>query len=625
MAAAVHGALGGHSFHPTPSLTNSFDSAPDSEYLVFLPNSVSGVHNHKKAFQSIASAKIRSRPNSVLFHVPSQATLAMVLAQRGVLARLLDVITWDEFYTLTLVSQGVRWSLWNTASKEIVLSRFVPSFHLALRWRDYRLWQDNIPMSFGDLERSIVSFETPLHQYPMHALSVLSTEVPTPEQDVMTQRCQKLALAHSRIVLLLQSMVHSSLLPPRSELDEPGWKLNIAQPGLRELTFPAPLSYFGPQVTERPKLEPRRNSGGSPAKAKLVHHQKSPSMPSSPVTDDHRRLTNRRNLAQGGKRLSVFGNGGSRVPPPPPLQQPPSLQYYSGTWRRGLTRSSASDEDILQPPKRRFLSVNASSDSSLGSDPTQSSGATSTPPSTSPHDLHMATSRTRAPIVRVFVPCSVLCDETIALCEEQLIDEGLWEHLSVGDIVCNFGYVPSLNDDEDEGSPVSMHRSEEHRRWLIFTGDRLVVFDPMDPPPLQDALSLPSPFYYSHILPPFSNTKFRLTLPPFKPHFTLSHQTSTIYSPHSAAGQVRVKKYVWLATVDASNHPTTGDGWRGMWVLQGEGTKEGKQALIDSLKGGVQGERLWEIVREKSGGGKLWLRLVASLSQSHSPHFRSLL
>lgn len=168
MAAAVHGA---HSFHPTPSLSNSFESAPDSEYLVFLPNSVSGVHNQRKAFQSIASAKIRSRTNSVLFNVPSQATLAMILAQRGVLARLLDVITWEEFYTLTLVSQGVRWSLWNTASKEIVLSRFVQSFHLALRWRDYRLWQDNIPMSFGDLERSsesqfLFSIDHTAHQLP---------------------------------------------------------------------------------------------------------------------------------------------------------------------------------------------------------------------------------------------------------------------------------------------------------------------------------------------------------------------------------------------------------------------------------------------------------------------------
>ena len=51
-----------------------------------------------------------------------------------------------------------------------------------------------------------------------------------------------------------------------------------------------------------------------------------------------------------------------------------------------------------------------------------------------------------------------------------------------------------------------------------------------------------------------------------------------------------------------------GDGWFGEWILEGEGTREGKQVLLDALSGCDMGVREWELVREKSGGGKLWLK-----------------
>ena len=56
-----------------------------------------------------------------------------------------------------------------------------------------------------------------------------------------------------------------------------------------------------------------------------------------------------------------------------------------------------------------------------------------------------------------------------------------------------------------------------------------------------------------------------------------------------------------------------GRGWCGEWVLEAPGTREGRAALLDALAGapvgpGLRRRGLWEVVREKSGVGRLWLR-----------------
>lgn len=450
-------------------------------------------------------------------------------------------------------------------------------------------------------------------------MSVLSSDFPSLEQTEFTLYLQQLNRVHSRAVLFLQNMVHSSSQLLISDLDEPRVKTsNSPQSGLRELTFPAPLSYF--------------DSSHSKSLDKASRHSLS-----APVTDDtaslpavtdkkstlhttrsrHSRKWGSESAADGlstnkfarrASRLSIFGGNANRPPLPPPASEPESMRLYSGSWRR--TRSNFAslpeDEGILRPPNRRFLVSRYSSDSSLGSSPTPPSvQQSSTPSSSSPLDLLAAVSRTRAPVLRVFVPCSRLTEDVIAACEDQLIDEGLWEHLSAGDIVCNFGYVPPLEETEEESS---RNPGSDNRRWLIYTGEQLVIYYPTDPTPIPDALSLPSPFYYTHILPPFTNPHFRLTLPPFKAHYTLTNLTTTIQSPHS--GYTRVNTYAWLASLDAHSHSAMSDGWRGEWVLQGEGTREGKVALQNALRGGQSGEHEYEIVIEKSGNGRLWLRCV---------------
>ncbi len=49
--------------------------------------------------------------------------------------------------------------------------------------------------------------------------------------------------------------------------------------------------------------------------------------------------------------------------------------------------------------------------------------------------------------------------------------------------------------------------------------------------------------------------------------------------------------------MDASlPHVAVSSGWAGEWVLQGEGTREGKKELQRLVKGGPSALRTWEIV-----------------------------
>ena len=513
----------------------------------------------------------------------------------------------------------------------------------------------------------------------MHALSVLSSDLPSWDQMQTTKRLQAFSQAHSRAVLLLQSMVHSSSLPAPSELDDPRWKLsNAAQTsGLRELAFPAPLSYFDPNnAPKRRKSKNKHPQSHVPQSSPsvLTRQRVANSVVSNADGGKHRKweldsavtqASPARNNTQRSRRtsrISFFG-GQNRPPPPPPSSEPESLRLYSGSWKRGGHLVSASttttdEERVLRPPNRRFVTSTYSSETSLGSSPTQSTSLQgSTPSNSSPHDLLAATSRTRAPILRVFVPCSHLTEDVIASCEDQLIEDGLWDHLSVGDVVCNFGYVPPIEDSDfpglgsngsatgDSSGSQSNSNGKDDRRWLIYTGDRLTIYIPSLPVPIPDALTLPSPFYYSHILPPLANPRFILRLPPLyeSARYALTKLTSVVVSPQSCSGYARVRTFAWLASVDArgwfgngtapapaaavnglngngvndknqSVPPLMSNGWRGEWVLQGEGTREGRQFLQKALKYGSVTPAEWEIVRDKSGSGKLWLRYVPSVS-----------
>lgn len=410
------------------------------------------------------------------------------------------------------------------------------------------------------------------------------------------------------------------------------------------------------------------------------------------------------------KRRSFLSR--SSLNPLPAPVEPTALKHYSTSWRRSLIKATSrvslqlhsrqasapgslarlptsgsisedeghyTDMSDLGELRRPFATrTSSSSDSSLrlGSSSYQTSPSprgsshsdipatkhaiepTSTI-STSTHDLRLATSRVRAPILRVFVPCTQLDRRSvIRACEDQLVGAGLWEHMSVGDVVCNLGHVPSSQGSSStasDGEEEVIERPSRHTRtfrphgdttWLIFGGDALVpVSVPGDRLPILDPLSLPSPWYYEHLRPPtqryMPQPHLRIILnrlPPFSrsqanPHMTLLHLVTPVRSPHSIGGIVLVKKWVWTARISgggnnlsayaAAGHkahtpppnlgPGIGIGWQGEWILEGEGTREGKQVLLDCIFGVDVRQREWEVVREKSGGGKVWLRYIHDL------------
>ncbi|KAL0579058.1 hypothetical protein V5O48_002951 [Marasmius crinis-equi] len=136
---------------------------------------------------------------------------------------------------------------------------------------------------------------------------------------------------------------------------------------------------------------------------------------------------------------------------------------------------------------------------------------------TSPHDLVLATSRLRAPVLRVYVPCSELSDSSSELAsssssrraginvngqgratsapvssiqqvEAELIRAGVWEWMQGGEVVVNFGYMPgasiSTGRPKLPSRPSSRQQNHPARESQIFSN-----FSP--PPP---GANFPTPF-----------------------------------------------------------------------------------------------------------------------------------
>ena len=527
----------------------------------------------------------------------------------------------------------------------------------------------------------------------MHALTILGSPRYVPHiqpTDPITVRLVALTQAHSRIVLVLQSLVHSGQVTcTYPEYDDfTPWPSTspLSQAGngrVRELSFPKPL-FVGPaQDTQSAKIDSNTVPAGG-RNHKRANTTSSVSRTYSitgPRTSPDFHLPRSSQSSRLTRRFSSILGKRPKVAPPPPSDTPPAMNYYVGPWRKtlvsrglGLYASVVSEEElgVLPQPKfpaRRVSSLNNSRESSVGGSSTPSSSpsrspaeystdassndvkdftksrqpsfpiAFSRPSVSSPHDLTLATSRFRAPILRVFVPCTDLDEVAISACEDQLIASGLWNDLSAGDIVCNLGFVPLPEPDSGSQASHSTERPNHKRRWLMFNGYGLVHYIPPSPPPIENALTLPTPFYFSHILPLSSDVRFILSLPPLPPrHFTtpqgahsrvylddtfsnsmvLTNVRTRVASPHSPSGYAMVKKYLWLARIPYVGQESgteaghaLGEGWRGEWVVEAEGTKEGRQSLLDAVKAGHDGRTprgLWEIVRDKSGAGRLWMR-----------------
>jgi len=193
-----------------------------------------------------------------------------------------------------------------------------------------------------------------------------------------------------------------------------------------------------------------------------------------------------------------------------------------------------------------------------------------------------------------------------------------------GDIVCNLGYVPPAESEDSQASSQTPKvdefgvvgglssrpgaGQEDPRGWLIFTGKMLVpYFPPAPPPPDIDVLKLSGPAYYAHLGPPVGGLVYALKIPHAETVPTMRLERS-VGLVRTTWGVARVWRWVWVAAFRVDRTETMGDEWAGDWVLEGMGTREGEKVLLDAMKGGDL--RFWEFVREKSGGGRIWLRLV---------------
>ncbi|KAJ7030364.1 hypothetical protein C8F04DRAFT_961635 [Mycena alexandri] len=567
-------------------------------------------------------AQVRA-PSSIMTSMTPEPALLTAVKHPKIFVSLLAQSSWRACWALLNTCRDCRDFFSWPELKDVILSRFVPGYSKCVRISD-PLRLQNVPVTLADLNLLVISQGVIIHRYPMHALTCLSGLLPDADQ-VEQQRTLKLVTltqAHSRFVLLLQALAHSSNSPPPPEPEEIDWPLRLAMqlPKLRQLNFPAPLSYVPPPVVVREPTPPPRSGRRRRG-------------------TDSLRTDRTRSLSRPASALSMFRSG-SKVPPPP-ASEPRSLKHYSLGWRHTLSQTSGSTSDDewgrkpLERPHRRFASVNLSRDSSSSSSsPSPPFSRDSTLEISSPirrdishHDLGLATSRSRAPILRVFVPCSKLDlsgdSGSIALCEDQLYDSGLWSHLSTGDIVCNLGFVPPHTPDEPGSSDGSLPDSagsepalQNRRTWLLFNGESLVPFSPPEPLPLRNVFILPSPFYYTHIMPSLANPVFIVRcFPPCDdiPQLTLVSSSTKVRSPHSPTGYALVKKPMWTARVwkQVAQDDEIGLGWQGEWVLEGEGTREGQKVLIDCLRG-VRGPlREWHLVREKSGEDRLWFRCVS--------------
>ncbi|KAI1796863.1 hypothetical protein LXA43DRAFT_878476 [Ganoderma leucocontextum] len=686
----------------------------------------------RQSLTSISVATDRDLP-STSKHYPqpshrSPQILLQAVSQPSILACFLHTTTWHDFHALLNVSRAFRHDLWaNEECRDTILAHFIPGYKYALELCNPHPLSD-VPVDAHHFALLMISQYVPLHTYPMQSIVLLNRLAQGADELAIRKailRLSSLSLAHSRFVLLLQSLVHSASPSPSSdpgEYDEffasPQASLRTPQSyGVRELVFPAPLSTLGVIA----------NSPGSPqAKKPAVRRvltrsgtirSSSSTKPTAARNNGHVRtgsLSPQRATPTVAETIPRIGNPSgissilraNRVPPPPPSADPLALKLYSGSWRRSLPPPSkrptsaflvtglavegsedgwqTSDGELKEPPPRRFASVSYSSESSLWSPPsisrTNTESDASSPPrgerghrrtangngtatgvavprGTSPHDLFLATSRTRAPVLRVFVPCAALDEAAIGACEHELVRAGLWAHLSDGDVVCNFGFVPPIttphSSREDERGEED--EDERHRQqWLMFNGHCLVPYVPPSAPPLASPLTLPSPFYFAHVLPAFVNPVFVLALPQvLTPTHSHSHSPSParrvtirepevgperdvdlklvraparVPSPHSPGGFAVVRKYMWRARIPLVGPGSgteagveLGRGWCGEWVLEAEGTPEGRQTLVDALGArgrtnayGLRRRDQWEIVREKSGGGRVWFKMLAA-------------
>ena len=317
--------------------------------------------------------------------------------------------------------------------------------------------------------------------------------------------------------------------------------------------------------------------------------------------------------------------------PPPPVSFGGKSNQSSVSGRRRRTRQSfhmpeSSSSSAFGPSQL----LNRSMPTFPGTSPTP--GAT-TPmngpePTSLSGDIHALSQvfrQTRAPIFRVFVPCSRLTQAVRQACMTQLHAASLVPHLRAGDLVCNLGYVPDTGADELSAANGSVEADgSDCRGWMVFSGHELCPLSTRVAIPVRDpTFILTSPHYFSHVLLGEENPRFQMVIPlvpaeKSQPHvFSLMRETRSVVAPRNkaaaaatAGGEVesprkhKINRFVWVARVECAR-------WGTEWLIEAEGTKEGREYIENALEDSRRGvEREWEVIRERTGRGRVYVRKV---------------
>lgn len=135
-------------------------------------------------------------------------------------------------------------------------------------------------------------------------------------------------------------------------------------------------------------------------------------------------------------------------------------------------------------------------------------------------------------------------------------------------------------------------------------------------PAYLDGFSLP-PSYYHPFLP--TPHILYLNLAPFARaaqqaiRLAFDRRDVTV----SSGARLSAKRYLHVTGFQVTQMSPVAPEWEGMVTLEADGTAEGKAELSRRLGGGDPNRAVmgaWELLREKSMAGSMWLRLVKDLT-----------
>jgi len=76
----------------------------------------------------------------------------------------------------------------------------------------------------------------------------------------------------------------------------------------------------------------------------------------------------------------------------------------------------------------------------------------------------------------------------------------------------------------------------------------------------------------------------------------------------ASGARLTAKRYLYVAGFEVKDEDALAAEWRGTVSLEAEGTAEAKASILERFAAGRRYP--WELVREKSMSGLVWLKLV---------------